>query len=266
MTRRKKPPVSVSRRREWLRQYEEDGKTPPEIAKADNYDVRTVRKQLDITRQEREEREASVIVLRDVKKQHYGDLVSYAEKMDGEIQQPSLPFANDRLYIALHEHIPRSPLWKGLDKLKDLNEAIHNIEISLNQAAVNLINKESNRVFNKELRKVGLDIEGTSGALVYSIKQPEGSFSPNITDEKAKEGFREIRYGPWNCGVVPDNQVADVKKFIGEMMSSKNFLPDSEELKDKLKERHKVIEMMREELATIIMKRIVPGRCKYCPF
>jgi hypothetical protein len=266
MPRAKKPPVRPATRLQWLKRYEEYGETSPQIASADKYDVRTVRKHIELARQEREEREASVMILRNAKENHYGDLISYAEKMDKEIQQASIPLASERLYVALHEHLPRSPLWKGLDKLKDLKEAVHNKETGLNQAAVNLIKKETKRVFNKEPEELGFDIEGTAGALVHRTKQSEGPFPLEIKDEKVKEGLREIQYGPWNCGVVPENQVADIKKFIAAMMSSINSKPDAKELKNVLEERRIVIENIREELATIIMKRIVPGRCKYCPF
>lgn len=266
MTRRKKPPVSVAERREWLKLHEEGGQTPPGIAEKYGYDVRTVRKALDLARQDREEREASVMILRDAKEKHYGDLIAYAEEMDEEIRQAYIPEASKRLYVALHEHLPRSPLWKGIDKLKELNAVIDNIQTDLNKTAIITINKKTEKEFSKKPEEVGLDVEGTAGALVHRVKQIEDSFLPEIRDEKVKEGVREIKYGSWNCGVVPENQVSDIKNFIEGIMSSINSRPKAKELKDNIVERRRVIENIREELATIIMKRIVPGRCKYCPF
>ncbi len=52
-SRIKKPAVRPELRREWLRRNETEGESPPEIAKQDGYDVRTVRKQIEIERQER---------------------------------------------------------------------------------------------------------------------------------------------------------------------------------------------------------------------
>ena len=157
-------------------------------------------------------------------------------------------------------------MWKGIDKLKELNAVIDNIQTDLNKTAIITINKKTEKEFSKKPEEVGLDVVGTAGALVHRVKQIEDSFLPEIRDEKVKEGVREIKYGSWNCGVVPENQVSDIKNFIEGIMSSINSRPKAKELKDNIVERRRVIENIREELATIIMKRIVPGRCKYCPF
>ena len=41
--------------------------------------------------------------------------------------------------------------------------------------------------------------------------------------------------------------------------------PEYEELRKTLSERAKVTAAISEELATIILKRVIPGHCKYCP-
>ena len=62
--RTKKPPVRPEVRKDWLNRYEKDGESPPQIAKSDGYDVRTVRKQLQEAQREREIREGRLTVLR----------------------------------------------------------------------------------------------------------------------------------------------------------------------------------------------------------
>ena len=75
----KKPLVMPEKRREWYKRSEEEGESAPQIAKADKYDVRTVRKQIEIEKQEREIREARSVVLRSALENHYRDLCRYAE-------------------------------------------------------------------------------------------------------------------------------------------------------------------------------------------
>ncbi len=76
--RTKKPAVRPEVRRQWLRRFEEYGESPPEISKADGYDVRTVRKQIEYAREERELREARAMVLRNDLERHYSDLCEFA--------------------------------------------------------------------------------------------------------------------------------------------------------------------------------------------
>ena len=117
MARRiKKPAVRPELRRQWLRRYEEDGESPPEIAKADGYDVRTVRKQIEVERQERERREARSTVLRQALEKHYADLCDFAQKLDLELARVGgslLMLKNDPMWSALREHLPRSTIWKN---------------------------------------------------------------------------------------------------------------------------------------------------------
>ena len=79
--RTRKPPVRPEVARKWLKRYEEDGESPPQIAQSDGFDVRTVRKQLELMRHEREVREARQVVLRKALESHYADLCSFAENL-----------------------------------------------------------------------------------------------------------------------------------------------------------------------------------------
>jgi len=111
MTRRiKKPAVRPELRREWLRRNETEGESPPEIAKQDGYDVRTVRKQIEIERQERERREARSIVLRQALEKHYADICTFAQKLDSHITGDTGSLStikSEPMWIALREHMPR---------------------------------------------------------------------------------------------------------------------------------------------------------------
>ena len=82
----KKPPIKPEVRRDWLRRNEENGESPPQIAAQDGYDVRTVRKQIDLAKQEREAREARIVVLRDAMQRHYDDLRKYAEELGMDLK------------------------------------------------------------------------------------------------------------------------------------------------------------------------------------
>ncbi|MFQ5880655.1 MAG: hypothetical protein ACE5IZ_10855, partial [Dehalococcoidia bacterium] len=125
---RRKPAVPAERRREWLQRHER-GETPPQIASKDGFDVRTVRSAIGKAREEREASEAKVLTLRQALEWHFKDLEAFARELDSHVASSSaIPLAarGDRLWGALREHVPKSPLWTGIDRqerlLQDLAE------------------------------------------------------------------------------------------------------------------------------------------------
>ena len=132
----KKPLVKPSERREWLRRLEEDGEPLSKIAESVKFDVRTVKKQTEMAIEEREGREARLIVLRQALEKHYTDLLTFVEKLNSGVIQSSLPMSirDDRMWGALREHLPRSTIWKSIDKMERLNGEMRDIEKERNCA------------------------------------------------------------------------------------------------------------------------------------
>jgi hypothetical protein len=274
MTRTRKPPVKPEQRRDWLRRNEENGESPPEIAKGEAFDVRTVRKQIEMAKQEREGREARSLVLRNAMEQHYNDLRKYAEKLNLQIYgQDITPSSPDEEFIAaaLHEHLPRSPIWDYLRKKENLEkiekEQLVNTRNMIEAAALNdqSLNSISGRID-------GL-LPGIIEALVFQAQQwSHGKKGINPQDhlqsEPAGKGFLNLRYGKYHLG-----KVAEVPAEYQEMLKTvlvklESYLRDSEpylNLEKTATEIERLNRKLREELAVIRLRRIVPGRCKFCP-
>ena len=107
----KKPPVTPEQTLDWLNRNDL-GESAPQIAKKDEYDVRTVRSHLRQVKQERERNEARATVLRGALEDHYRDLCNYAFKLDPTSSPNSvilnLPADDNIMEAALRQHIPRS--------------------------------------------------------------------------------------------------------------------------------------------------------------
>ena len=78
-----------------------------------------------------------------------------------------------------------------------------------------------------------------------------------------------LRYGGWQIGRTEKENAERYKKIIGETLDElKSGLKSSETYRDLEKtvaETRRLVNKLREELAIIRLRRIVPGRCKYCP-
>jgi hypothetical protein len=250
-------PVSIALRRHWLRLNEEDGLSPQEIAEKEIYDIRTVRKALDLARSDREQREASVMVFRDVKQKHYEDLTRYASKLNNEIQQESLSITKDRYFDALKEHLPRSPIWEGLEKFISLSQEIQSIKNTIRtdiSGKVREIVRDSDDLYPERI----------SEAIIYTIMNPSNAVE--ITSTRTAPGFFGIHEGDYTLGIISEDHLNDTIKKIENIVEKIKNSKDGINLKNKYEECTLIKEKISEELATIVMKRIVSGKCKYCPF
>lgn len=274
--RTRKPSIKPELRREWLRRNEENGESPPQIAAKDGFDVRTVRKQIDTAKQEREAREARSIVLRSALEKHYEDLLSFAEALNSRISglgDVSIPRDNELLEAALRQHLPRSPIWNYLLKWEKVNkekdEIQRNIDILIEEAV-----KAEPRL--TPLMRGGMDgvIPGITAALTFQSKhwsQGYKGLNPkdNLLTEPAGDGIVNLRYGAFFMGIMDTEHVNEHKKIVGKVLETleariKEWEP-YRNVEQRIVEIGRLRSKLQEELAIIRLRRIVPGRCKYCP-
>jgi len=274
--RTRKPPIKPEVRRDWLRRNEENGETPPQIAAEDRYDVRTVRKQIDLGKQEREAREARSVVLRNALERHYDDLRKFAEKLNSEISGvsnvPSSP-DDDLMEVALRQHLPRSPLWGYMSKLQNLQQRVDE-----EQQKLEMVIEESVKADGRltPLINAGLDgiVPGTVAVLVAEAKQwSHGNIGHSLKDslvmEPAGEGLVNPRFGFSHMGIMEvehsERYVKIVHDVLEDLGSRLRDWEDYRDLEKTIAEIGRLGGKLREELAVIRLRRIVPGRCKYCP-
>ena len=272
MGRIRKPPVKPEVRRAWLRRYEEDGESPPQIAAADSFDVRTVRKQIEMARQEREVREARSMVLRNAMESHYRDLCKFAEKLNLEISGyktiSPLP-KDDPMWSALREHMPRSPLWKRLDRREHVLEEIAKLGDDVRKQLGEKTRLDSRM---SEIIAAGENgvIPGIVAALDFQNKNwAQGSSGLDINEdfkvEPAGEGFVNISYGSFNMGKVKEEHATPIREVLIDLESKLTNLEQYDKMQGLFTELQRLKLGLGGELTVITLRRIVPGRCKYCP-
>lgn len=274
--RTRKPPVKPEVRRDWLRRNEENGETPPQIAAKDRYDVRTVRKQIDLTKQEREAHEARSVVLRNALERHYDDLRKFAEKLNSEISGasnvPSSP-DDDLMEAALRQHLPRSPIWGYMSKWQNLQQRVDEEQQKLERVIEESV-KADHRL--TPLINAGLDgiVHDIVAVLVVEAKQwSHGNIGHSLKDslvmEPAGEGLVNPRFGFSHMGIMEvahsESYVEIVHDVLEDLESRLRDWEDYRNLEKTIAEIGRLGGKLREELAVIRLRRIVPGRCKYCP-
>lgn len=123
---------------------------------------------------------------------------------------------------------------------------------------------------------IGLDgiIPGIVVALTFQAKQwshgNEGlNPKDNLLTEPTGEGFVNLRFGFSHMGIMEVEHSERYVKIVHDVLEDlESRLRDWEEyrnLEQTVAEIGRVYRKLREELAVIRLRRIVPGRCKYCP-
>ena len=273
MTKRiKKPAVTPEVRRQWLKRFEEDGESPPQIAKADGFDVRTVRKQIEAERQERERREARSIVLRKALEDHYADLYGLSKRISTALAGEDTNLSalrSDRLWSALKEHLPRSTMWRNLDKWEHLQREIRQSEGGLEERLKQLVGKKSPVKFPVAPHEVGVTADIIWALSSHSRAIAEGKpgidMSTDFSTRPGDESTTGVSLGEALIGRIPDKQVAKVREMLGHLLDEVTTLPEHDDMRRHLDEQRRVQLALDDELAIIVLRRIVPGRCRYCP-
>jgi len=268
----KKSAVKPEMRRQWLKRYEEDGESPPRIAKAAGYDVRTVRKQIDLERQERERREAKFAVLRGALEDHYADLCSFTQKVDSALGSDSAHLAEleeDPMWSALREHLPRFKMWKNLAKWESLHVQLEQMDSDMKQKLENLASTRSPLEFAAKSHEVGLS-EGAILALAFHLKavakgEPGLDSRAVFLREAVDRETTWLRLGAFIIGRIPNTKIDEIQQFIVDLLNEIITWPERDDLGRLLGELKRLHKAIHEELLVIILRRVVPGKCKYCP-
>jgi len=113
-------------------------------------------------------------------------------------------------------------------------------------------------------------IPGIIGALKFQIEQwTQGMSGLNLKNdlitEPAEEGFVNLRYGFSQMGKVKKEHVRVIHDVLEDWESRLKQWEEYQKLEKSFIELRRVEKNLRDELAVITLRRIVPGRCKYCP-
>lgn len=248
----KKPPVPPEKRKEWLARSER-GESVPQIASKDFVDVRTIRKHIELARQELEAHESRVRVLSDALQRHYGDLCTFADKISSELKLDKGKLASlksDRMWTALQQHLPRSIMLTNLDKWEKLRGDI----LNLGQQLLMMVEEQIEFRLKSKLNKSPMEM-GLNDSIIRGIYADIRDSAYSSTEPLSK----------YNLDRLPKSEDKTVENIIRDLLSESGTWDEYSKLRQYRSEFNRLQETLDEELALITLRRVVPGKCKYCP-
>jgi hypothetical protein len=267
----KKPPVKPEKRLEWLHRVDKEGETLTHIAESDDFDIRTVRKHVELARLERDVQQARSAVLRDALESHYRDLIETARNIESQVfgeAQVSLE-KEQPLMTGLRQHMPRSPLWGNLKKWNQGLIELAALQDTIRRKLVASI-KDDGRL-NAIISHCANEVAPASvEVLLFQMQEwsqgREGlKIDRDIHLEPASDGRVSMRYGFSHSCDMEKIQAGITTKVLADFEQKITQWPEYTELQKLYGKLERLKKGISEVLTVVLLRRIVPGKCKYCP-
>ena len=249
--RTRKPPIQPETRQNWFERFTRFGESAAEIAAKDEVDIRTVRKHIELARREVELHQAKATTLLNAMQEHHKDLCDFARKLDNQLTSERNTLSQlkeDPFWPALRQHLPRSIIWKNLDKW----EQLYWQRTELNKKLEEILEAE----INTKLRDV-------SGSYTTGLeKRLFGALILYIRDA-ALLGHDTLK--DFDVSKIPESDDSKIAEIIHGTLKKVAQWPEYVEMKNLSAELDKTRKLLHEAFLIIILRRVVPGKCRYCP-
>jgi len=279
--------ITSQMRRQWAQQVARGEKTETETSEETGVRLRTVRTHIARGREELAFEEARTTAFRSALEAHYRDLCGLANHLNRALELPpktvlprgltlpprrgrlprvadlsgsalyGYPHA-DKLIMALAQHLPRSPLWSGLRKWDQLVDDFED-----NYQLVKAKAKE-------EAGKARLN---DAGGIQEAVAQH--------VDSRASGGTGLLPLTPWEIkdgiacggafGVAPlpaesgEAELQEIRKRFDSVARGGEDWLETRERADLYTKARDLRADLGEELEAIVLRRVLPGQCRYCP-
>ena len=211
------------------------------------------------------------MVLRNALEYHYQYLCKYAEGLNSTISgaRQSLTGIDPQMEAALRQHLPRSLIWKGLTKWAQLNGRLEELE---GDTRTRLRDEVEHHPKLGEVIAAG-EIQAMSAivdVLIFQVKtlargQRGLTVEHGFKTVPGGNGLVNTRYGFSQMAEIKEAHVALIKEVLTDFESRVNNWEQFINTRKSFSELDRVKRDLQEELSIIIHRRVVPGKCKYCP-
>ncbi len=265
--------ISPALRQEWLEAYER-GRGTVQIARETSRSVRTVKEHIARAQEERTQLEVRKGLLRTAYQRHFDDLMGAASRLQQQVhvtEGAGAPGNEDHvtglLRQALRSHLPRSGLWKALETWRGGTMQ----QLAAREEAVRLF---ARRV-EEELSRRGVDPRvigdghGWRESLRWALQQAVegGTLAGMEYQEVPGEGdLASLAWGAFGLAGAVDAPTRGVLRAMhAHLVSEVRQSPVLHALREAQQRIRGARMQVDAEVDVVLLRRIVPGRCKLCP-
>lgn len=260
--RPRKATVRLGIQKQWVHRIE-NGESLRDIADSDHVDIRTVKGYLELVQHERDMKEVRQAILRQTLEKHYGDLCAFAEKLDAKLMEgfSHISFSPDdaRLFKALQQHIPDSPIWKAIEEWENILTELESLSSQFNKLIIDRVEERLSRkaIDSEEKLKLVLQLRALA-------KGWKGDVGVPYTTDRFEDEETQFQHSVFSW-VGPNDVLAHVQPADNELMDAVTDRPEYVEVSNYSHRLKELRDKLRDELNGVMLKGILPGQCAYCP-
>jgi hypothetical protein len=246
----------------------ENGRGVTEISKAAGRDIRVVKRHIEIALEERQIAQVKRDFLLGRLQEHQEDLLAEARRLrEAIVRYPPRPLEPEapmeqKVHEALKEHARRLPLQRLLESyhlaFAEYKRHRDNVGNELVQKEVDLLSGLREEAVTYPWAPRVIEVLEKREPLLMSSDR-------SYMENKVKDDTYEPSWGDFKLtrSRVPRAILSAVFEAHRELLShAEQYLPGFEEHRQHLKS---LADLIVEELDAFQLKRLVPGRCRYCP-
>lgn len=267
--RTRQPGIAPEQEQDWLKRSD-TGESAVQIADRDDKDPRTVRTHIEHARQLRELSEARGVVLREALERHYADMCAVADQLNPRSGMNQRVFSpkDDLIKIALRQHLPRSPIWDNLRKLDVLNKKIEDIGSTLDGKVDSLRSDPRLQPFGKRIPAI---MSGVVPLFHHQAVQWAQDY-PGLDLDSAEMLERTNNPGTFIYGIgfarmgeMTNAELTLIRTLMKDWQTQIKLWPEFLDLEKGFVDRKRLEKSLANDLWAITLRRVLPGRCEYCP-
>jgi hypothetical protein len=179
----------------------------------------------------------------------------------------SLSLRDDPLYEALKKHVPKLRVWKNIERLGTMEVEFREVATNLRQRIAAEAGESLSLPVGVEPGKSGLDEDFVKAMLSHLVNK--ASRGQGLDDQAYKtvptdSGIR-LERGVFLIALAPKVRVKKIQTTFDRMMVEALAWEEYLHMSGIVSEFYQILSKVKDELTKIILTRVVPGRCDYCP-
>jgi hypothetical protein len=249
----------------WLKLIETGQKKTKQIAEDEGWDHRTVKKAINAAQSKRESREGRANFCRWAIEEHHKDLIGFAKELYEQLEKSNNVSPDKKespFWGALKQHMPKSFLWKAIDGMEQVEADVAAVanEPKMRERIMSIINERTKG-------QKGLELYGISESILRTFGWPNVDVSEiRLSSFDCEPDKFVVRHRDTRCSEQMDKEgAAKIQEEVVAIFQEAEKLFESYNLRNLWQKQIKYKEKAREELQTIILRRIISGQCRYCP-
>ena len=122
---------------------------------------------------------------------------------------------------------------------------------------------------SEDPQKIGLSegaalkVAAVCKAIARGTRSPEKTLE--FVETRVREGIVDVGSEDYHIGRLPDEKIELVQNLLSAIILESTTWEQYSKLAKSLKELDRVKQNLKDEFNIIILRRVVPGRCRYCP-